>query len=307
MKTARTTLLAGLFVAATTTTIATAAEPLTVCLNKDNQPFSSIKDGKESGFDVAIARAVAKQLDRPLEIRWYQKERRSRVPVSLKTSVLLTAGVCDLVGGFPLVQSSLERPAGSDETMLPLVDGLPDEKRQNPVKGEPLLPSAPYHFAGVTPVLGPKVQGEVKSIDDLQPYRIGNRPASIGDLIAMAYKQGILLKNVSHVEARDEPFDALARGDFDVTLVEAHKFDTYRADNPQTPLRASGLMLPVGFNLGFVSIAQHAELLKAVDAAIRALISDGGMAQAAASVNLTWNAPQQPAVRTGLGLENFVK
>lgn len=305
MKTLLATLLAGLFVAAAG--VASAAEPLTVCLNKDNPPFSSVRDGKESGFDAVVARAVAKQLDRPLEIRWYQKERRSRVPVSLKASVLLTSGVCDLVGGFPLVQSSLERPTGVDETVLPPVDGLPDEKRQNPVKGAQLMPSAPYHFAGVTPVLGPKVQGDVKTLDDLQPCRIGNRPASIGDLIAMAYKQGILLKNVSHVDARDEPFDAMLRGDFDVTLVEAHKFDTYRAENPQTPLRASGLVLPVGFNLGFVSTAEHAELLKAVDAAIAGLIGSGEIARAAASVNLSWSAPHQPAVRSGLGLENFVK
>ena len=55
MRTVLATLLAGLFVASTG---AAAAEPVTVCLNKDNQPFSSIRDGKESGFDVEVARAV---------------------------------------------------------------------------------------------------------------------------------------------------------------------------------------------------------------------------------------------------------
>ncbi len=303
MKTLLTTLLAGLFVASASVA---AAEPVTVCLNKDNAPFSMLKDGKEIGFDVAVARAVAKQLNRPLEIKWYLKERRSRVPVSLKASVLVTAGVCQLVGGFPLVQSSLERPAGNDETMLPPVDGWPDEKRQNPVKGAQLVGGAPYHFAGVTPVLGSKVQGEIKSLDALQAYRIGNRPASIGDLIAMAYKNGLLLKNVSHVDARDEPFDAMARGDFDATLVEAHKFDMYRVENPQTLLRASGLMLPIGFNLGFVTTAQNAALLQAVDTALAGLVKTGELAQIARDAGLSWSAPQHPAIRSGLGLENFV-
>ncbi len=302
MKTALSALVACLIAGS-----ASAAEPVTVCLNKDNPPFSSMKDGRENGFDVAVARAVAKQLNRPLEIKWYQKERRSRGPVSVKTSVLVVAGVCQLVGGFPLVQSSLERPAGGDETTLPPVEGLPDEKRQNPVKGAQLIGGAAYHFAGVTPVLGPKVQGDVKSLDDLQPYRIGNRPASIGDLIAMAYKQGMLLKNVSHVDVRDEPFDAMVRGDFDATLIEAHKFDMFRADNPQTALRASGLMLPVGFNIGFVTTEKHAALLKAVDAAVAEVIKAGAIAQAATDMKLSWSAPQQPAVRAGLGLENFVK
>ncbi len=304
MRTVLAALLAGLFVASAS---AVAAEPVTVCLNKDNQPFSSFKDGKESGFDVEVARAVAQRLNRPLEIKWYQRERRSRVPVALKTSVLLASGVCQLVGGFPLVQSSLERPAGGEETTLPPVDGLSDEKRANPVRGAQLVASQPYHFAGVTAVFGPKVPDEVKSLDDLKPYRIGNRPASIGDLIAMAYKQGLLLKNVSHVDARDELFEVMERGDFDVTLVEAHKFDTFRADHPKTTLRASGIALPVGFNLGFVSIEQNSTLLKAVDAAVADLVKGGEAAQAARAANLSWSAPQQPAVRTGLGLENFVK
>ena len=103
------------------------ANALTVCLNRDNAPFSQKKDGKESGFDLLVAQAVAKQLGKPLEIKWYEKERRSRGPVSVKTSVLVESGVCDLVGGFPLVQSSLERPGAGEEATLPPVDGLPDE------------------------------------------------------------------------------------------------------------------------------------------------------------------------------------
>ncbi len=304
MKTLIAALLAGLFVASAH---AADAEPLTVCLNKDNSPFSALKDGKQTGFDVAVAQSVANQLNRPLEIKRYRKERRSRGPVSVKTSVLVTAGVCQLVGGFPLVQSSLERPAGGEETTLPPVDGLPDDKRSNPVKGAQLVASQPYHFAGITPVFGPKVQGDLKSLDDLVPYRIGNRPASIGDLIAMAYKQGLLIKNVSHVDVQVEPLDAMARGEFDVTLVEAHKFDMFRAEHPQTTLRPSGMILPVGFNIGFVTTVQNASLLTAVDAAIAELVKNGKIAQAAQQVNLTWSAPQQPAVRTGLGLENFVK
>ncbi len=306
MKTIIATVVAGLLAGAIAVS-AQAAETLTVCLNKDNQPFSALKNGKEEGFDVAVAQAVAKQLNRPLEIKWYAKERRIRVPVSLKSSVLVTGGACQLVGGFPLVQSSLERPTGTDETTLPPVEGLSDDKRQNPVKGAQLIGGGAYHFAGVTPVLGPQVKETITTLDDLQPYRIRNRPASIGDLIVMAYKQGKLLKTVSHVDVREEPFEMMGRGEFDVTLVEAHKFDMFRAENPQTTLRPSGLMLPVGFNLGFVTTDAHAGLMKAVDAAVAELVKNGGLAQAAASNSLTWSAPQQPAIRSGLGLETFVK
>lgn len=280
---------------------------LTVCLNKDNKPFSYTTDGKTGGFDLAVAQAVARQLNRPLEVRWYEKERRKRGPVSVKTSVLVASGVCQLVGGFPLVQSSLERPAGGEETTLPPVDGMGEDSRKKPLKGAQLYPSNGYHFAGVTPVLGQRVNGEVRALDDLQPYRIINRPASSGDLIAMAYKKGQLLKNTSHVDINTDPLDAVAKGDADVTITESHRFDMYKVDHPQTPLRASGLMLPIGFNLGFVTTQEHAGLLRDVNVALEALLKSGELDKAARAENLTFIPPVQPYVRTGLGLEKMAE
>ncbi len=301
-------------VLATVSTLSVAADSaadanaLTVCLNKDNAPFSQKKDGKESGYDLMVAQVVAKQLGKSLEVKWYEKERRSRGPVSVKASALINAGVCQLIGGYPLLQSSLDRPGAGESATLPPVDGIPPENRKQSIKGSQLFPSQPYHFAGVTPVLGARVtQQKLESLDELKPYNIGNRPAAIGDLIAMAYKQGLLVKNVMHVDIQSEPLDALSKGEFDVTIIEAHKFDTYRADNPQTTLRASGLVLPVGFNLGFVTTEEHAELLKAVSAAVDSLAKSGEIEKTARAAGITYIAPQQPAVHTGLGLEKIAQ
>jgi ABC-type amino acid transport substrate-binding protein len=300
--------LASVTVCATAADSAADANALTVCLNKDNAPFSQKKDGKESGYDLLVTQAVAKQLGKPLAIKWYEKERRSRGSVSVKASVLINAGVCQLIGGFPLLQSSLDRPGAGESATLPPVDGIPVENRKQAIKGSQLYPSQPYHFAGVTPVFGANVtQQKLESLDDLKPYKIGNRPAAIGDLIAMAYKQGLLMKNVTHVDVQAEPLDALSKGEFDVTIIEAHKFDMYRADNPQTVLRASGMVLPVGFNLGFVTTEEHAELLKAVSAAVEALAKSGEMEKTARVAGITYIAPQQPAVRSGLGLEKIAQ
>src|SRR5579883_3271203 len=49
---------------------ARAADPLTICLDEDI-PIYSVHHGQESkGFDVAVAQAVAKRLDRALKIQW---------------------------------------------------------------------------------------------------------------------------------------------------------------------------------------------------------------------------------------------
>lgn len=284
-----------------------ASGPLTVCLNKDNAPFSFASEGQQGGFDLAVAEAVARELKRPLEVRWYQKERRRRGAISVKTSVLVNAGVCDLVGGFPLVESSLDRPGAGEETTLPPVDGMPEDSRKKSYKGSKLLASHGYHFAGMTPVVGPRVTTEIKALDDLLPYRLAHRPASSGDLITMAYKKGLLLNNESHVDIQTDPLEAVAKGDADATITEQHGFDLYRAEHPDTPLRGSGLVVEVGFNLGFVTTEPHAGLLDEVNAALDKLLRDGELARAAEGAKLTFVPPQQPFVRSGLGLEKMAQ
>lgn len=287
------------------------AEPdnvLTVCLNKDNPPFSFSKGDAEGGFDYLVAQAVARELNKTLVVRWYEKERRSRVPVSVKTSVMVNAGVCQLVGGYPLVQSSLEREAGGDSTNLPPIAGLPAERRDEIIKGSPLTAGPAYYFAGITPVFGAHVpQVVLSSLDDLRAYKIGNRPSSIGDLISMAYRKGLLIPNVTHVDARTEPLEALERAEFDVTFTEAYKFDLYRAAHPQSGLRASGLMLPVGFNLGFVSTEANRVLLEEVGRAVARLLENGALHKTARAAGVTYISPALPAVRTGLGLEKMTQ
>lgn len=286
---------------------ADASDSLTVCLNKDNAPFSSNKENGPGGFDYLMAQAVSKKLGRKLEVKWYEKERRSRGPVSVKTSVLINGGVCQLVGGFPLIQSSLERPNG-ESTTLPPVDGMPPEARKQSIKGSQLISSSPYHFAGITVIFGAAVpMQKLETLDQLKPYKIGNRPASIGDLITMAYKKGLLMTNVVHVGMQEEPLDALSKAQFDITLIESHKFDIYVQENPKTALRPSQMMLPVGFNLGFVTTAEHAELLAAVSATVDVMIKNGEAEKVARSAGLTFVMPLTPSVRSGLGLEQLTQ
>lgn len=280
---------------------------LTVCLNKDYPPFSFNKDGVAGGYDYQVAQAVARQLGKTLEVKWYEKERRSRGAISVKTSVLINAGVCQLVGGYPLIQSSLDRPSG-EATTLPPVDGMEPESRKQSIPGSQLLASSPYHFAGLTVVFGKTVALPVlQSLDELKPYKIGNRPASLGDLLMMAYKKGLLTNNAVRVDMGIEPLDALAKAEFDASIVEAHKFDSYRQENPATALRASGMILPVGLNLGFVTTAEHGELLAAVNAAISTLAKSGEIEKAAQASGLTYIAPLNPAVRSGLGLDKLIQ
>ena len=60
---------------ATATTVRAAEDPLKVCLDENLPPLSIHQRGKpDSGFDVALAQAVAERLGRPLKIQWFESK-----------------------------------------------------------------------------------------------------------------------------------------------------------------------------------------------------------------------------------------
>lgn len=77
---------------------ATSREPLRVCADPNNMPFSNVA-GK--GFENRIARLLARDLGRPLEYTWWA-QRRGFFGNTLNT------GVCDVVIGAPVGLESAE-------------------------------------------------------------------------------------------------------------------------------------------------------------------------------------------------------
>ncbi len=80
---------------------AAAAQPLRVCADPDNPPFSR-RDG--SGFENRIARLAAAELRRPLHTTWL-RDRRGFVRKTVG------AGLCDVVLGVPPGMRGLETTA----------------------------------------------------------------------------------------------------------------------------------------------------------------------------------------------------
>jgi len=83
--------LFGICLCAVATLSATARPPLRICSDPNNMPFSN---DKEQGFENAIARLVARELDRPLAYFWWPQRRGF-----FRNTV--NAGRCDVVMGVP--------------------------------------------------------------------------------------------------------------------------------------------------------------------------------------------------------------
>jgi ABC-type amino acid transport substrate-binding protein len=275
-----------------------AGDVLRVCLDEDLPPLSVHHRGKPaSGFDVALAQAIAEKLGRSLEIQWFESKLDEDSSPALETNALLSDGRCSLVGGYALTTDSLVVP-GLKTAKLPDFEGAtgPDHRRR--VALGVLTPSDPYIYSALTVVLGPKAADHrITAIGDLAGLRIGIESGTLADALLMTFDKGRLIDNVTHlVPTRDDLLGTLERGDLDATLVDMRRLDAYRATHPDTKLTASGYFYPIGVNRGYVGLASDPALLAEVNKVLSALQADGTVARLAATAGVSFLPPREPVI-----------
>ncbi len=275
-----------------------AGDVLRVCLDEDLPPLSVHHRGKPaSGFDVALAQAIAEKLGRSLQIQWFESKLDEDSSPALETNALLSDGRCSLVGGYALTTDSLVVP-GLKTAKLPDFEGStgPDHRRR--VLLGVLKPSDPYIYSALTVVLGPKAANHrITGIGDLAGLRIGIESGTLADALLMTFDKGRLIDNVTHlVPTRDDLLGTLERGDLDATLVDMRRLDAYRATHADTKLTASGYFYPIGVNRGYVGLASDPALLAEVNKALSALQADGTVARLAETAGVSFLPPREPVI-----------
>lgn len=275
-----------------------AADVLRVCLDEDLPPLSAHHRGKPaSGFDVALAQAVAQRLGRSLEIQWFESKLDEDSSPALETNALLSDGRCSLVGGYALTTNSLVVP-GLKTAKLPDFEGAtgPDHRRRVPLGV--LTPTDPYIYSALTVVLGPKAaKQQITGIGDLAGLRIGVESGTLADALLMTFDNGKLIDDITHlVPTRVDLLGSLERGDLDATLLDLRRFDAYRATHTDTKLTASRYFYPIGVNRGYVGLAGNTALLADVNKALSALQSDGTVAKLAEAAGVSFLPPREPVV-----------
>jgi ABC-type amino acid transport substrate-binding protein len=277
---------------------AAAGDVLKICLDENLPPLSVHHRGAPgSGFDVALAQAVAIRLDRPLAIQWFESKLDEDSSPALETNALLSDGRCSLVGSYALTTDALVAP-GVKTAKLPDFEGAtsPDHRRRVPLGV--LAPSQPYLYSPLTVVLGPKAQPRhIAGVGDLAGLRIGIESGTLADAILMTNDNGRLIDDITHlVPGRDDLLGTLERGGLDATLLDLRRFDAYRAAHPDTRLAGSGYFYPVGANRGYVGLAGDETLLAAVNKALSELQASGTLASLGQAAGLTFLPPREPAI-----------
>jgi ABC-type amino acid transport substrate-binding protein len=290
--------IAALVMTAMSTTARAGEEPLKVCLDEDLPPLSLHHRGKpDSGFDVALAQAIADKLGRPLRIQWFESKLDEDSSPSLEANALLSDGRCALVGAYALTKDSLVVP-GLKTAKLPDFEGATREDRRRRVPLGALAPSLPYIYSPLAVVLGPKAADRrIAGIGDLAGLRLAIESGTLGDAILMTFDNGRLIDDITHlVPGRDDLLGALDRGDFDATLLDLRRLDAYRAAHPDTGIAPSGYFHPIGANRGYVGLASDQDLLAAVNKALSDLQAAGTIAELGKAAGLTYLAPREPII-----------
>lgn len=292
-------LVAAAVIAATAARAADA--PLKICLDEDLPPLSMHHRGKpDSGFEVALAQAIAGKLNRPLQIQWFESKLDEDSSPSLEANALLSDGRCALLGGYALTQDSLVVP-GVKTAKLPDFEGATRDDRRRRVPLGALAPSQPYVYSPLTVVLGPKMDAKasrrIAGIGDLAGLRLAIESGTLADAILMTFDKGRLIDDITHlVPGRDDLLGALDRGDFDATLLDLRRFDAYRLAHPDSQIAPSGYFYPIGANRGYVGLASDPDLLAAVNKALRELQAAGTIAELAKTAGLSYLAPREPII-----------
>jgi ABC-type amino acid transport substrate-binding protein len=289
-------------VAAILATAATAArasdQPLKICLDEDRPPLSVHQKGKpDSGFDVLLAQAIAERMGRPLKIQWFESKLDEDSSPQLEANALLSDGRCSLVGGYALTTDSLVKP-GMTTARLPDFAGATRDDRRRRIPLGVLTPSQPYVYSPMTVVLGPKARDRrISGIGDLAGLRLAIESGSLGDAILMTFDKGRLIDNITHlVPGREDLLGAVARGDYDATLIDLGRFDAHRAAHPDTAITPSGYYYPIGANRGYVGLASDPALIEAINTALGGLEADGKIAEFGKQAGLTYLPPREPAI-----------
>jgi ABC-type amino acid transport substrate-binding protein len=281
--------------------VAAQERPLRVCMDENAPPYSVAHGSSGSGFDVALAGALAGRLGQPLAIQWFETKFDEESSPKLELNALLSDRRCDLVAAYPLSVDTLGRP-GLKTARLPDFRGAAARDRRRRVDLGELVPSHPYHRAPLTLVLAPQVaERHVAGLADIADLRIGVVGGTFADAILMLYHKGALIDRITHYRpGRDDLLGALEAGEVDATLVALHRFDAYRREHPGTRLRGTGFNYPLALNLGYVALAGNAELLDRVNAALDSMLATGELPAIAKAAGVTFVAPTEPFVSPGI-------
>ena len=281
------------------------AQSLTVCMAEDNPPLSYRAQGENRGLDVRVAQAIADEMQRKLQIVFFESKYEQDSALTHEVNALLSSGVCEMASGFALLASDLGPPSRPTAR----VPDYPGAKRppQRPwIKLGTLVPSLPYHAMAMGLVVRDPARGGA-TLADPGDAKIGVVSGTLAGTTVSLYRNGKLRPQLVSLAQNQDVLEQLEAQRFDATLVALDRLDAWRIAHPDTALRRAAYTHPLRINIGFVARSDTPDVIAAADRVIERARADGALRRWTEQTGTTWIAPAEPPVTAAIGLADLMR
>jgi ABC-type amino acid transport substrate-binding protein len=272
---------------------------------ENNPPLSYRVDGASRGLDVVVAAAIAAELHRALKVVPFESKYEHESTLAQEVNALLSSGVCDMASGFALLAGDLG-PPGRPTARVPDYPGAKRPPQRPWVPLGTLVATEPYHAMAMALVVRDPAR-QAATLADLGDARIGIVSGTLAGTAVSLYRNGKLRDRIVSLAQNQNVLEELEGGRFDATLVALDRLDAWRLAHPASTLRRAAYTHPLRINLGFVALADAAELVAAADRVIGRATSNGDLRRWSEETGTTWVAPGEPAVAANIGLADLVR
>jgi len=280
---------------------------LTACLAKNGGVMSSRRSRGGAGMDYEVARALADRMGLAFEVEWFESEQDEESTPVRENYAMLAYGVCDIVPGFALYETSLSA-FYKTRAALPRWDNRPQHLgREFQVDLEPISLSDPYARMEMGVVYRTaEFDRALTEIADLSGLRVGVEQGTLSGVLTMRQGTDEMAAQAVTLNPGADFLWRMEQGEFDAALVSVGAYDFHKKQNAVSTLFLDEYRHPIGFNLSVAMLKRNRDLLDRIDPALHAMMDDGTMAALARKSKHTYSAPRKPWVQHALTIQDII-
>lgn len=269
---------------------------LSVCLPQNGGVLSFRRHKGGGGIDYELAKAVAASIGVKLKVVWYESEDDEESNPVDEVNAFMSHRLCQLSASFPLVADAIAQGPGRS-VRLPRYRHIPASEVGKIIDLSKLVVSRPYRSTRFVVVLPVGSTLRVERLADLEGKRILAEEGTVAGAIAMQYQGGLLRDKVDLVPPGPKTLWVLEAGKHDAAIIELDRFDAHLKQNRVSKLKLSGYEHSIRYNIAFVSIAKHKDLIAHTDTVIAVGLKDGSVAAMARRSGMTYRPPDGNRIR----------
>ncbi|MFK7753451.1 MAG: transporter substrate-binding domain-containing protein, partial [Sedimentitalea sp.] len=220
---------------------------------------------------------------------------------------MLAYGVCDVIPGFALYETSLGafyKTRGA----LPRWDDRPTFLGPEvQVDLEPISVSDPYARMEMGVAFRDEsVVREIEVLADMEGLRVGVEQGTLAGVLTLRQGTEAMTENSVTLTPGPDFLWRMEQGDFDAALVTVGAFDFHKKQNFVSTMVLGDYRHPIGFNLSIAMLKRNNALMTKIDPLIGEMLADGRMEQLGKKAKHSFAPPRKPYVQRRLSMRDIM-